>query len=696
MTNPDVSIVLNLHKEGVFLKRTLLSLDAAVRASVAKGLSVELIAVLDRADEATSHVMQEHDLSLFDRSEIIVVENGSLGLSRNDGIARATGEYIMTADGDDLISENFIFDSVATAIAGPKNALYFPEFLFAFGAEYHICAYRPLTEATPLAFIDMHPYISRVCAHRSIFDQYKYGDLRLGTGYAYEDWHFNANAVAYNIDIRIVPNTIIFYRQRQGSLLRQANALSARQIAPSDLFTPETYLAACSGYKKIIQSLSDSRFRSHRPGKSILERTNIRGWVRQANKIEPSIQLSLYENAAIFSNAQHPLDCGIAYYHACSMLRDLQFDDVFLFPFISRGGAEKYFIEVMGAMHRLSPDKNVLALLGESFSGPTWKGKLPPNVVALDLGVLYENLSMDNKCQITLKLLQTCCSEARIHVRQSYFGDECIRRFGPILANRDVFYYHFNDDEGLEDGHVITRNSPLDLISDNFDNIKYIVSDNSTTVRKDSERLGLTPSKWRVLPAPIKLDDKRYFSDDRNLNNILWASRLDYAKRPNIVPEIAQSLIDIGISSQISAYGASVFGHYDPSIFDGSSNLTYRGAFDGFCSLPTEKYGIFIYTSWCDGLPNVLLEAMSHGLVIVAPDVGGISEIIVNKETGILLPSISDTKHMAHLYAEAISEITHNPTLAKTMTRNSFELLANRNSYETYDACVRTIFAYGE
>lgn len=696
MTNPDVSIILNLHKEGVFLKRTLLSLDAAVRTSVAKGLSVELIAVLDRADAATSRVIHEHDLSLYERSQIVVVDNGSLGLSRNDGIARASGDYIMTADGDDLISENFIFDSVATAIAGPQNALYFPEFLFAFGAEYHICAYRPLTEVTPLAFIDMHPYISRVCAHRSIFDQHRYGDLRLGTGYAYEDWHFNANAVAHNIDIRIVPNTIIFYRQRQGSLLRQANALSARQIAPSDLFTPETYLAACSGYKKIIQSLSDSRFRSHRPGKSILERTNIRGWVRQANKIEPSIQLSLYENCAIFSNAQHPLDCGIAYYHACSMLGYLDFDDVFLFPFISRGGAEKYFIELMGAMHRLSPEKNVLAILGENFNGPTWKGKLPPNVVALDLGVLHQNLSMDNKCQITLKLLQTCCSKARIHVRQSYFGDECIRRFGAILANRDVYYYRFADDEGLEDGHVIIRNSPLDLISDHFDNIKYIVSDNHTTVRKDIERLGLAKDKWRVLPAPIIVDQTKLADKENRLTEILWASRLDYSKRPNIVPEIANALLTIGNNSKISAYGASVFGHYDETIFDGSPNLTYQGSFDGFTSLPTDKFGIFMYTSWCDGLPNVLLEAMSHGLVVVAPDVGGISEVIVNRETGILLPSIADSKNMAHLYAEAISEITHNPTLAKTMTRNSFELLANRNSYETYDACVKTILAYGE
>ncbi len=39
-----------------------------------------------------------------------------------------------------------------------------------------------------------------------------------------------------------------------------------------------------------------------------------------------------------------------------------------------------------------------------------------------------------------------------------------------------------------------------------------------------------------------------------------------------------------------------------------------------------------------DGLPNALVEAMSHGLPVVATDVCGIGEVVVNGETGVLIP----------------------------------------------------------
>ena len=50
--------------------------------------------------------------------------------------------------------------------------------------------------------------------------------------------------------------------------------------------------------------------------------------------------------------------------------------------------------------------------------------------------------------------------------------------------------------------------------------------------------------------------------------------------------------------------------------------------FDGFFSLPTRNFDIFIHTSQWDGTPNVILEAMASGLVCIAPNIGGIPESI--------------------------------------------------------------------
>ena len=47
---------------------------------------------------------------------------------------------------------------------------------------------------------------------------------------------------------------------------------------------------------------------------------------------------------------------------------------------------------------------------------------------------------------------------------------------------------------------------------------------------------------------------------------------------------------------------------------------------------------IFILPSYGEGLPMSILEAMSYGIPIIATDVGGIPEVVLNDKTGILIP----------------------------------------------------------
>jgi sugar transferase (PEP-CTERM/EpsH1 system associated) len=48
---------------------------------------------------------------------------------------------------------------------------------------------------------------------------------------------------------------------------------------------------------------------------------------------------------------------------------------------------------------------------------------------------------------------------------------------------------------------------------------------------------------------------------------------------------------------------------------------------------------VFVLTSFSEGLSNSIMEAMASGLPIVATDVGGNSELVINNETGFLFPS---------------------------------------------------------
>jgi glycosyltransferase involved in cell wall biosynthesis len=48
---------------------------------------------------------------------------------------------------------------------------------------------------------------------------------------------------------------------------------------------------------------------------------------------------------------------------------------------------------------------------------------------------------------------------------------------------------------------------------------------------------------------------------------------------------------------------------------------------------------VFVLPSLSEGMSNTLLEAMAAGVAVVASDVGGNGEIIVDKQTGLLFAS---------------------------------------------------------
>ncbi|MCA1557044.1 MAG: glycosyltransferase, partial [Acidobacteria bacterium] len=58
---------------------------------------------------------------------------------------------------------------------------------------------------------------------------------------------------------------------------------------------------------------------------------------------------------------------------------------------------------------------------------------------------------------------------------------------------------------------------------------------------------------------------------------------------------------------------------------------------------------VFVLSTHMEGLPLVILEAMAQGRAVVATNVGGIPEIILDEETGLLYPHGDDVKLAAHL-----------------------------------------------
>lgn len=690
----DVSIILNLHNEARYLRRTLASLEEAVLYARQFDITFEIVVVLDNADAATAGFAEAYDYAVFDAQRIIHVRNGSLGLSRNDGIAVARGEYIATADGDDLISFDFLQRMYMTARSVGNNAIIFPEYVYAFGEKNYLWKFFDKKFISNSVFFSNHPYISRILCKKSVFDSIIYMDVPTSSGFAYEDWHFNCECLALGFDIEIAKAAVLFYRQRPGSLLRRAETETSRLIPKSRFFVPSTYLkltwAEFAGGN--ILRLPEKSFTMdeglYLPGLSDI--------IKAANMIDPAISMGILRHSHTGSNFMRSSPAAAAYFELCRAIGGTSYTDVILLPFLAKGGAEKYILSVLNALQELSSDTRCLVLAGQPFGNHEWLEKLPTGSLFIDFHRLgLPNIDKESINIATFRLLQHMPNLKRIHVKGSEYGDSFVKTYASRMKNAPIYFYYFCDESYVEGGLRFTNGYAFDLVSEFGPNLSGIISDHDKVLDFAKETIEADMrKKAHTLYAYCDVIDKERPSPADSLHRLVWASRIDAQKRPELVAKIAKRLTEYLPNVSIDAFGSTTYGDLKPELFDGASNLFYRGSFEGLSSIVTDEYDALIYTAAFDGLPNIILEAMGAGLPVIAPDIGGISDA-VTPETGYLVEDEVDDDAMAERYVDAIRTLYSDWPDAARRGLNGRQLLLQRHSREVYLERVREIFGLG-
>lgn len=89
-----------------------------------------------------------------------------------------------------------------------------------------------------------------------------------------------------------------------------------------------------------------------------------------------------------------------------------------------------------------------------------------------------------------------------------------------------------------------------------------------------------------------------------------------------------------------------------------------------------------------DGLPTVLIEALSRGVPVVTTDIVGISELVRHGETGLLVPP-DDPRALARAVLELMADREH----AKRLGQAGRDLVASRHSPEAAAKRLQALFA---
>jgi glycosyltransferase involved in cell wall biosynthesis len=101
---------------------------------------------------------------------------------------------------------------------------------------------------------------------------------------------------------------------------------------------------------------------------------------------------------------------------------------------------------------------------------------------------------------------------------------------------------------------------------------------------------------------------------------------------------------------------------------------------------------IFVFPSVGEGMPNALLEAMATGLPCVAWAIGGCTDLIVDRETGLLVPP-GDVS----AFREALEMLIRSPEarerLGAAARRDAVSRFGLERMVDLYAACYRAVVA---
>ena len=554
MPQADISCIMTLHAENLLAYRSLRSLQRAVDYCRERGGIVEKVFVLDAATNATREVA-----SRFAPEVLAEVAVRDAGLARNEGVRKASGEYVVFWDADDLFSENWLDAAWRRLRETPYDAVLHPQFSIAFGAAPGHCEFRP-NQDEPGCFAGnllVHPlWVYDSFTRRSTALKFPQEVARPGSGFGSEDWHWVTLTMAGGIKHEVAPFTCQCYRRKARGSLRLAHLSSNSMLRRSPFFDDVRFFklpqegvkgknlgsapltesdfprrvvlrskvkrnvrkALCLWWEalhystlRLLVKASPRMLRGpltsleHRIAKALTTGSPIElpGWVmdelKQLCKIEPE----LFPDRAFLSQIEYypkclpPAEEALVYGKVLEAVERRPYSHVLLAAASAR---ERAGAEAAHFARALACDfkKSVLLILTENEDSP-WAAVLPPEVAVLDFGGMAGGLSTEQRIVVLVRLLIQL-QPSVIHDIGSLLGWSIYCRHGQCLKESSLLYASIFRDrhtkEGRPSAHVQS------FLFDAHPHLAGVISDDPECARFFCRVYGFNEAMFQFIRLP--------------------------------------------------------------------------------------------------------------------------------------------------------------------------------------------------
>jgi glycosyltransferase involved in cell wall biosynthesis len=363
---------------------------------------------------------------------------------------------------------------------------------------------------------------------------------------------------------------------------------------------------------------------------------------------------------------------------------------VIMTPWLKRGGADRAVLLLARALLESDPALRVLIVCtqDDAVEALDWA----PVTRRLVVAKIAREVDDANDTYVAFANFLRLCGCRHLHIVNSLFGWDLVEKYGrmlkPLMRIYGFAFCQDYDDKGRRAGYAWTR------LGRAIEQLSAVVSDNSRVIQEFADDHRFDADDIRkffclYLPADDRLEGIAAEQVAQNLqqgaarrHRIFWAGRFTVQKGLDTAADIARALGEV----EICAFG----GVAEAGPVDPPKNFVVRGPFEDFADLPLHEASLFLHTGRWEGLPNVLLEAGAAGLPIVAPDVGGIGDL-VDELTGWLVARDSGVDG----YVAAIRDALARPEEARARAKRMRERIRARHAPEVFSESVQRLMRLG-
>ena len=348
----------------------------------------------------------------------------------------------------------------------------------------------------------------------------------------------------------------------------------------------------------------------------------------------------------------------LIYFFLFEMKKVKKAEVIFFFPFYHTGGAEKIHLNIVKALK----EAKKYVFFTQQSSSSHYKSlfdKTSDNFEIYDF--LHLNYFIRNLfIKYLVKNINNNKSVITVFGSNTDFFYQILPKLNPVINRIDLIHAFSAPDYGIEQ-------FSLPYIS--YLNNRVVINNKTT---EDFKELYLKNNLQNYLENIVKIENG-VFIGSKAINKrplkftVLFVGRWSKEKRPELFLKIAKEVLLKTNEIEFVMIGSEMEQHKNQIQ---EAGVTYIGEIVDTEKLNTfyENATIILITSYREGFPVVVMEAMAAGVVPVVTNVGGLSEHITDNLNGFL---IENDEFIINNFTKQILELASDRTLMDLISENT-------------------------